>query len=130
MLGIFEVENVFKEFYKMVEHQFLTKISSLHTNNGTKYFNEHLWNFLREKDIHHQSTYIDTPQQNGITKRKKKHLLEVARAIMFLMHVPKYLWGDVVLIASYLINRMPTHVLKYNTPLDCFNFFFRIKNIL
>lgn len=72
----FEVENVFKEFYKMVEHQFLTKISILYTNNGTKYFNEHLWNFLREKDIYHQSTYIDTPQQNGINERKKNIYLK------------------------------------------------------
>ena len=36
------------------------------------------------------------------------------------MHVPKYLWGDAVLTTSYLINRMPTRILKYITPLDYF----------
>lgn len=78
-----EVENVFKEFNKMVEHQFLTKISILHNDNGTEYFSEHLGNFLREKGIHHQSTCIDTPQQNGIAERKNKHLLEVALYNLF-----------------------------------------------
>lgn len=61
---------MFKEFNKMVEHQFLTKISILHNDNGTEYFSEHLGNFFREKGIHHQSTCINNPQQNGIAKRK------------------------------------------------------------
>ena len=37
---------------------------------------------------------------------------------MFSMHVPKHLWGDAISKASYLINRMPTHVLQYITPLE------------
>lgn len=54
----------------------------------------------------------DTPQQDGIVECKNRHLLEVACAIMFSMHVPKYLWGEVVLIATYLINRMSSKVLS------------------
>ena len=46
--------------------------------------------FLKEKGIHHQSTCVNTPQQNGIVERKNKHLLEVAHAIMFSMNVPRY----------------------------------------
>ena len=42
---------------------------------------------------------------------------------MFHVNVPKYLWGDVVFTTFYLINRMPSKVLQYTTPLDC-NFFF------
>ena len=61
---------------------------------------------------------MDTPQQNGIAERKNKHLLEVARAMMFSINVPKYLWEDAILTASYLINRMPTRVLNYSTPLE------------
>ena len=38
---------------------------------------------------------------------------------MFSMHVSKYLWGDAILTACYLINRMPTRVLQYITPLAC-----------
>ena len=57
-------------------------------------------------------------KQNGIVERKNKHLLEVADAIMFSMNVSKYLWGEAVLTASYLINGMPTRILKYSTPLE------------
>ena len=52
------------------------------------------------------------------------YLLEVARALMFSMHVPKYLWGDAVLTTTYLINRMPTKVLNIRTPLNHFKEFF------
>ena len=48
----------------------------------------------------------------------------MACAIMFESNVPKYLWGDAVLTAAYLINRMPTRVLNYHTPLDTFKTFF------
>ena len=88
-----------------------------------------LVSFLKESGIHYQSTCVDTPQQNGIAERKNKHLLEVARAIMFSMNVLKCLFGQAVLTTSYLINRMPTRVLKYNTPLNCFKRFFPLSRI-
>ena len=45
------------------------------------------------------------------------------------MNVPKYFWGEAFLIASYLINKMPTRVLKYSTPLECFNKVFPMSRI-
>lgn len=68
-----------------------------------------------EKRIVHQSSCTDTPQQNRVAERKNKHLLEVARSLMFSTLVPKYLWGEAFLIATYLINRMPTKILKFQT---------------
>ncbi|KAL5777605.1 hypothetical protein ACOSP7_010531 [Xanthoceras sorbifolium] len=124
-----DVEKLFKDFYTMIETQFQTKISILHTDNGTEYFNKRLGTFLKEKGIYHQSTCVDTPQQNGIAERKNRHLLEVARAIMFSMNVPKYLWGEALLTAAYLINRMPTRVLKYQTPLMHFKHYFPLSRI-
>jgi hypothetical protein len=39
---------------------------------------------------------------NGIAERKNRHLLEVARSMMIAMNVSKYLWGQAVLIATFL----------------------------
>ena len=80
--------------------------------------------FFKEKGIHHQTTCVDTPQQNGIAERKNKYLLELSRVIIFSTNVPKYLWGELVLTSFYLINRMPTYVLKYITPLECLQKYF------
>lgn len=73
---------------------------------------------MLEKGILHQPTCRDTPQQNGITEHKNRHLLEVGRALIFNMNVPTHLWGDAILTSYYLINRMPTRVLNYETPLQ------------
>ncbi|KAA0033714.1 Beta-galactosidase [Cucumis melo var. makuwa] len=65
-------------------------------------------------------THVLTLQQNGITERKNRHLLEIACSIMLSTSFPSYLWGD-VLTATYLINRMPSSVLRSHiqTPLEC-----------
>jgi transposase InsO family protein len=104
--------------------QFDTKITILRSDNGTEYFNKNLKEFLQHKGIQQQLTCPNMPQQNGTAGRKNRHLLEVARAIMFESNVPKFLWGGAVLTESYLINRMPTRVLNYSTPLNVF------KNLL
>ncbi|RVW73200.1 Retrovirus-related Pol polyprotein from transposon RE1 [Vitis vinifera] len=72
--------------------------------------------FLAQEGIVHLSSCVDTPQQNGIAERKNRHLLEVARSLMFSMNVPKLFWGQAVLTVAYLINRMPSRVLKFQTP--------------
>ena len=77
----------------MIESQFQAKINIFGFHNGTEYFNKVLETFLNEKIILHQSTCFDTPKHSGIVERKNKHLLEVARAMMFYMNIPKYLWG-------------------------------------
>ena len=86
-----DVAQIFKSFYTFIEIQFQVKISIFKTDNGTEYFNTCLGNFLKEEGIHHISTCRDTPQQNGIAEHKNRHLLEVARSLMFSMHMPKYL---------------------------------------
>jgi hypothetical protein len=113
-----EVREVFIQFYSMVNTQFSAKIQVLRTDNGTEYFNTMLSDFFSDKGIVHQSSCVDTPQQNGVAERKNRHLLDISRAIMFTSHVPKYLWGDAILTAAYLINRMPSRVLSFDTPLQ------------
>uniref|UniRef100_A0A2N9J2P6 Reverse transcriptase Ty1/copia-type domain-containing protein n=1 Tax=Fagus sylvatica TaxID=28930 RepID=A0A2N9J2P6_FAGSY len=53
-----------------------------------------------------------TPQQNGIAERKNGPILAIARALMLQMHVPELFWAEAVLTATYLLNRIPCHVLK------------------
>lgn len=66
-----------------------SNIQILRSDNGTEYFNSVLGNFLLENGIIHQSTYVNNPQQNGIAEQKNRHLLEVARSLLFTSNVPK-----------------------------------------
>ena len=112
-----EVRTTFINFHSMIQTQFHTKIQILRTDNSTEYFNQTLGSYLRDQGIVHQSSCVESPQQNGIAERKNRHILEVSRALLFTTNVPKMFWGDAVLTATYLINRMPTKVLDFSTPI-------------
>ncbi|PKA63925.1 Retrovirus-related Pol polyprotein from transposon TNT 1-94 [Apostasia shenzhenica] len=111
-----ETATIFQSFHSMISTQFQSKIQVLKTDNAKEYFNSTLGPYLSKHGIIHISSCVDTPQQNGVAERKNRHLLEVARAIMFFNHVPKHFWGEAILTATYLINRMPSRVLKFQTP--------------
>ena len=74
--------------------------------------------FFSKRGIIHQSSCNQTPQQNSVSERKNRHLLEVARSLLFTLNVPKKFWGDAVLTSCYLINQMPSRVLNFQTTLD------------
>jgi hypothetical protein len=105
----------------MVQTQYNVKVKILRSDNGTEYVNKAFDNFLSSNGILHQTTCVNTAEQNGVAERKNRHLLEVARSLMFTMSVPKFLWGEAVKTAAYLINRMPSRVLGYKTPIECLN---------
>ena len=62
-----------------------------------------------------------TPQQNGVDERKNRHLMEVARSMMFHKSVPKRFWSDAVMTACYLINMIPTRILENQSPFEVLN---------
>ena len=96
----------------MILTQFNTRIKVLRSDNGGENFKQGLNVHFKDHGIIHQISCTTTTQQNGITERKNRHLLEVARSLLFAMRVPNFFRGEVVLTAAYLINRMPFRVLK------------------
>ncbi|KAA0039161.1 hypothetical protein E6C27_scaffold121G00630 [Cucumis melo var. makuwa] len=69
--------------------------------------------------IVHQNSWAYTPQQNGVAERKNCHLLEVAHSLMLSTSLPSYHWGDAILTAAHLIDRIPSCILHLQTPLEC-----------
>ena len=51
-------------------------------------------------------------------RKKKPSFVGGSPSLMFTMGVPKYLWGDVVLTATYLVNRLPSRTINFETPLS------------
>ncbi|PRQ16867.1 putative RNA-directed DNA polymerase [Rosa chinensis] len=113
-----EVVDVLKDFHKLVITQFSSSIHVLRSDNGSEYMSNNMSNYLSTQGIMHQTSCVGTPQQNGIAERKNRDLLEKARALMFQMNVPKKFWSQGVLTATYLMNRLPSRVLGFKSPLE------------
>jgi hypothetical protein len=105
-------------FQKMVKTQFEKKVKVLRSDNGTKYTNRAMQDFLRDNSIVHQTTCVSTSEQNGVAEKKNRHILEVTRCLLFAMNVPKYLWGETSQTATYLINRMSLRTVDFSTPFE------------
>ncbi|WJZ94875.1 hypothetical protein VitviT2T_013699 [Vitis vinifera] len=113
-----EVFECFKDFHRLVITHFSAHIKTLRTDNGTEYTSHNMKNYLISHGIVHQTSCVNTPQQNRVAERKNRDLLEKTRAIMMQMNVPKHFWSYGVLTATYLINRLPSRVLDFLCPLE------------
>ena len=110
----------FKRFHQMISNVFQTSIHVLRSDNSKEYFSNDFSHYLAEHGIIHQNSCPYNLQQNGVAKRKNRHLLEIARALMFTSLVPNTYWGEAILTSSYLINRLPSKVLAFKTLLSVF----------
>ncbi|RVW25594.1 Retrovirus-related Pol polyprotein from transposon TNT 1-94 [Vitis vinifera] len=95
---------------------FIDDYSRCTCDNAREYFSAQFTSFMSHHGILHQSSCAHTPQQNGVAERKNRHLVETARTLLLHSHVPFRFWGDAVLTACYLINRMPSSVLHDQIP--------------
>lgn len=85
---------------------------------GGEYSLGEFTDFLATHGTMNQSSCTDTPSQNGRAERKHCHLLDTARSLLLSSHMPIGLWGEAVLTAAYVLNRMPTPLMFGSSPYE------------
>ena len=88
-----EVAGVFVKFKKMVENQSGYKIQFLRSGNGKEYTSTQFNMFCEEPGIEHQVTTPYTPQQNGVSERRNKYVMEMAICMLHDNDMPKHFWA-------------------------------------
>ncbi|KAJ4760135.1 hypothetical protein LUZ62_070510 [Rhynchospora pubera] len=108
-----DVLHVFQRFKAQVENLFETTIKTLRTDGGTEY--KPIANVFPQ--IIHQTSCPYTPQQNGVSERKHRHIIELALATMSNANLPSSFWDEIFSSIVYIINRLPSHnsTIPYNT---------------
>jgi hypothetical protein len=112
----FEVLSVFQNFVAYIKNQFSTYIKLLRSDSGGEYMSHEFHDFLHQKGIISQRSCPYTHQQNGVAERKNRHLLDVVRTLLLESYVPSKFWVDALSTAVYLINRLPSQVLNFDSP--------------
>ena len=111
-----ETQSLLRNFFSLVVTQFNSKVKRFRVNNGREFSS--MLNFFSDQGILFEHSCVSTPQQNGVAERKHRHILNEARALRFQSHLPLSFWGESVLTAVYLINRIPTPLLSRKTPFE------------
>ncbi|GKU93148.1 hypothetical protein SLEP1_g6772 [Rubroshorea leprosula] len=113
-----QVFSVFKKFKVLVENQSGYKIKTLRSDNGKEYTSKEFDSFCEDAGIAHQLTVPYTPQQNGVSERKNRTIMEMARCVLHEKKLPKNFWAEVVYTAIYLLNGLPTKAVQGKTPIE------------
>uniref|UniRef100_A0A2N9GCF6 Integrase catalytic domain-containing protein n=1 Tax=Fagus sylvatica TaxID=28930 RepID=A0A2N9GCF6_FAGSY len=111
-----DVESVFINLQNYIKNQFATTIKHLYTDNGGEYLK--LRPFLAKHGITSLTTPPHTPQHNGVSERRHRHLVETGLTLLHHSKLPLKYWSFAFEAACYLINRMPTPLLHGKTPFE------------
>ena len=108
------VKETFIRFKALTENKFQTKIDTLFSDNGGEFIA--LRSFLSETGISHRTTLPHTPEHNGLSERRHRHIVETGLFLLHKANLSNTFWSYAFSIAVYLTNRMPTPVLSLNSP--------------
>ena len=110
------VFQVFKNFQALVERQFDSKILAVQSDWGGEY--EKLNSFFQTLGISHHVSFPHAHQQNGSAKRKHRHIVEVGLALLAGASMPLKFLDEPFRTDVYRINRVHSHVIHNQTPLE------------
>lgn len=113
-----QVFESFKNFKTLVEKQKGVSIKCLRSDGGGEFCSKEFENFLTKNGIIHQKTNSYTPQQNGISERMNRTIMEKTRCLMFDANFDNRFWAEAVNTAAYLRNRTGTSGLSGKTPFE------------
>ena len=105
----------FCEWKALVEKQTKHKLKRLRTDNGGEYTSRRFEQYLKSEGIRHEKTVPKTPEQNEVSERLNRNLVESARSMLLDANLPKVYWANT---AVYLKNRCPTKAVQGRTPYE------------
>ncbi|GJV52541.1 retrotransposon protein, putative, ty1-copia subclass [Tanacetum coccineum] len=103
-----EVFETFKVFQKEVENQLGKTIKSLCFDRGGEYISQEFLDHLKEHRIIAHRTPPYTLQNNGVSERRNRTLLDMVQSMMSQTTLPKSFWDYALESAARILNMVPT----------------------
>ncbi|GKB04515.1 zinc finger, CCHC-type containing protein [Tanacetum coccineum] len=104
----------FRIYKTEVELQQKDLVKTLRTDRGGEYYDPV---FFQSVGIIHETTAPYTPHQNGVAERKYRALKEMVNSMLSYSGLSEGFWGEAMLTAWYLLNRVPNKRNK-TTPYE------------
>nr|GEY33146.1 hypothetical protein [Tanacetum cinerariifolium] len=117
-LGHDETSGILKDFIRQIENQLNQKVKTIRCDNGIEFKNMDIIEFCRSKGIKREYSNARTPQQNGVTERKNRTLIEAARTMLADSVLPNTFWAEAVSTTCYVLNRVLVTKPQNKTPYE------------
>lgn len=108
-----EATNLIIEYIQRMKNQG-TNVKRIRSDNGGEF--QALERYCKSNGIIQEFTCSYTPQQNGVAERMNRTLMNRVRALLCESNLPKHLWGEAIMCATYTLNRSPTKALRGENP--------------
>ncbi|CAL2265082.1 unnamed protein product [Prunus armeniaca] len=110
------VSNNNKSYKACVEKESGAYLKCLRTDRGGEFTSNEFGEFCKANGITRQLTTAYTPQQNGVTERKNRTVMNLVRCMLTEKQVPKAFWPEAVRWCVHVLNRCPTLAVQNRTP--------------
>nr|GEU45181.1 hypothetical protein [Tanacetum cinerariifolium] len=107
----------FKVFQKEVENQLRKTIKSLRSNRGGEYMSQEILDHLKEHGIITYRIPPYTPQQNYVSERRNRTVLDMVHSMMTQTTLPKSFWAYAFETVARILNMVPTKKVE-KTPYE------------
>ena len=111
-----QVLSSFMHFKNTMENLLGTTIKIFRTDCGGEYSKNSFQSFCSSHGILHQFTCPHTSQQNGVSERKHRHIVDMALCLISHSSLLYTYWPYAFSTAVYLINRLPSVIRNYVSP--------------
>jgi transposase InsO family protein len=105
---------VLKKFLRRAQNEFDAKVKKIRSDNGTKFKNTQVEDFLDEEGIKHEFFSPYTPQQNRLAERKNRTLIEIARTMLDEYKSLDQFWVEAINTTCHATNCLYLHKLIKN----------------
>lgn len=109
-----DARSIIRYYYQFVFTQLGYKVKCFPSDNSPKF---HMLDFYFEHDIIHQTSCVDTPQQNRVVERKHQYFINVARSFLSIQCSFKVL-GSFCSNKNLSYQLDSTPLLKHTSPFE------------
>ena len=96
------------EYIETMENQLNKRAKKIRSDNAKEYISKDIEKYFVKKSIVHELSAPYTPQQNCLSERENRSLTETGKRFLFEAKMNLKYWGEAIMTANYLLNRLPT----------------------
>ena len=104
----------------IVESTPISSVKCVRSDNGGEFTSKEFRDLLLSHNVKHEKSAPYSPHQNGTAERAWRSIFEMARCLLVMSELPKFMWTYAVMASTYIRNRCYNPRLE-KTPMEAFS---------